>query len=194
MSTVRPTRTGAIGIVVVAVIGAIAVYLRTQWKGDDPTSTLIVGIGAVAASSLFAIVFFRNRRIEFEPDLIRVTSLFGARREISVAGIDQIVIAPKIETVIGSDLQAFSVMDVAGEPFARLNLTYWDLDALSAATSQYGDKVVVLTEPMPKRLFVIAYPRALSYGMLHPYRSALLIAGATIAAALGFAAFTDNLG
>jgi len=194
VSTVRPSRTGAIGIVVVAVIGAIAVLVRTQWKGDDLGPAFVVGIVSIAATTIFAVVFMRNRRVDFEPTVIRTTSFLGTTRELPVASVGQIVIAPRIATTLGNDLEVFSVMDVADEPFARLNLTYWNLETLAAATVQYGDRVTILTEAMPKKHFVARYPRVLSYGMRHPYRTVLWFICAAIALGLAFAAFTENLG
>ena len=194
MSTVRPSRTGAIGIVVVAVIGAIVLYFRTQWKGDDVGAAVLLGIVSIAASSLFAIAFFRNRRVEFSPNLIRTTPILGASRDIPVTGVSQIVIAPTITTTFGSDLQIFSVMDVAGQPFARLNLNFWNVEELTAATAQYGDRVVVLTEPMPKKQFIERFPRVLSYGMRHPYRLALWLFIGAVAVIFALATFFENLG
>ena len=194
MSTVRPSRTGAIGIVVVAVLGAAFLYFRTQWKGDDVSVALVLGAISVAASSLFAIVFIRNRRVEFEPNVIRTTSILGAKRDIPVTSVGQIVIAPSVTTTFGSDLQIFSVMDVAGQPFVRLNLGFWNFDDLTAATAQYGDAVAVVTEPMPKKQFIERFPGAVSYGMRHPYRLALWIFVGAFAVIFGLAMFVENLG
>ena len=194
MTTLRPTRYGAVGLIVASVVITGAALIKTMFEGKDVFASLIVGIVSIAATSLFAFVFVRNARLDLGSDNIRITNVLGVTRELPRTSLGRIVLAPAITRLVSSDSELFVVMDVSGQPFARLNMVFWNAEELETASAQYGDLLDVHSTPIPAKEFNARYPGALPYGARHPWLTLGWIFLVIAALAIAAAAFFSSLG
>jgi len=194
VTTLRPTRYGAVGLIVASVVITGAALIKTMFEGKDVFASLIVGIVSIAATSLFAFVFVRNARLDLGSDNIRITNVLGVTRELPRTSLGRIVLAPAITRLVSSDSELFVVMDVSGQPFARLNMVFWNAEELETASAQYGDLLDVHSTPIPAKEFNARYPRALPYGARHPWLTLGWIFLVIAALAIAAAAFFSSLG
>jgi hypothetical protein len=185
MQTVTPSRAHYSRSVLIG--SGLAALLVVVILGRMSGGMLMAGVLVLAVLFAAALVtvwlFFHNTKVQFAPGRVVRIDLFGRSRELTTAGVHQVVLVEHLRGATQLVAPVLFMLDDAGHVLLRMRVGLWTLDdlgAVGAAIPRDPDVVAgVITAAELRRRF----PGAVSFWEAHAVVTSLTVAAAVIAGA-----------
>jgi len=185
MQTVRPSRAHYSRSVLIG--SGLAALLVVVILGRLSGGMLMAGVVVLAALFALALagiwLFFHNTAVHYGPGRIVRTDLFGRSRELTAAGVAQVVLVEHLRGATQIIAPVLYLLDDRGRSVLRLRVGLWSIDqlgAIGAAIPRDPDVVagVITTAELRRR-----FPQAVSFWEAHAVVTSLTVAAVAVAGA-----------